>query len=149
MSRDTRGHFCNSVKEALSPSARQVSVPYLIKQDGFSTVTFSLTDHEGIVRWRSGPYPVEVPPVSTALAKTEQKLGDALVKWANMAEGSKKQHAQAMLEEMLMAWRSLNDRYQKREQMNRAELEDLLLKVQLITRQTEVLTTEISNPGAT
>ncbi|MCK4323446.1 MAG: hypothetical protein KAW89_02870, partial [Armatimonadetes bacterium] len=90
-----------------------------------------------------------VPPVSAALAKTEQKLGDALVKWAKMAEGSKKQHAQAMLEEMLMAWRSLNDRYQKREQMNRAELEHLLLEIQLITRQTEVLTTEISNPGAT
>ncbi len=149
MGRDKRGHSFDSVKQTLAAGTQQASVPYSIRQDGFSTVTFSLTDHEGIVRWRSGPYPVEVPPVSAALAETEQKLGDALVKWAKMAEGSKKQHAQAMLEEMLMAWRSLNDRYQKREQMNRAELEDLLLKVQLITRQTEVLTTEISNPGAT
>ncbi len=149
MGRDKRGHFFDAVKLTLAPGPQQAPVPYLIRQDGFSTVTFSLTDHEGIVRWRSGPYPVEVPPVSAALAETEQKLGDALVKWAKMAEGSKKQHAQAMLEEMLMAWRSLNDRYQKREQMKRVELEDLLLKVQLITKQTEVLTTEISNPGAT
>ncbi|MCK4324351.1 MAG: hypothetical protein KAW89_07465 [Armatimonadetes bacterium] len=150
MGRDKRGHFFNSIKcPVSSPFTEQVMVPYSVKQDGFGTVTFSLTDHEGIVRWRSGPYPVEVPPVSAALAETEQKLGDALVAWAKMAEGSQKQHAQAMLEELLMAWRSLNDRYQKREQMSRAELEDLLLKIQLITRQTEVLTTEISNPGAT
>ncbi len=149
MGRDKRGHFFNSVKQTLAATTQQASVPYLIKQDGFSTVTFSLTDHEGIVRWRSGPYPVEVPPVSAALAKTEQKLGDALVKWAKMAEGSQKQHTQAMLEEMLMAWRSLNDRYQKREQMNRAELEHLLLEVQLITGQTEALMREISNPGTT
>ncbi len=149
MGRDERGHFFNSVKQTLGATAQQASVPYLIKQDGFGTVTFSLTDHEGIVRWRSGPYPVEVPPVSAALAETEQKLGDALVKWAKMAEGSKKQHIQEMLEEMLMAWRSLNDRYQKREQMNRVELEDLLLEVEFITKQTEVLTTEISDPGAT
>jgi len=149
MGRDKRGHFFDSVKQTLAATTQQTSVPYLIKQDGFGTVTFSLTDHEGIVRWRSGPYPVEVPPVSAALAKTEQKLGDALVKWAKMAEGSKKQHTQAMLEEMLMAWRSLNDRYQKREQMSRAELEHLLLEVQLITGQTEVLITEISSPGTT
>jgi len=66
-----------------------------------------------------------------------------------MAEGSQKQHIQGMLEEVLMAWRTLNDRYQKRVQMSRAELEHLLLEIQLITKQTEVLTTEISNPGAT
>jgi len=149
MGRDKRGHFFDSVKQTLSPSARQVSVPYLIRQDGFSTVTFSLTDHEGIVRWRSGPYPVDIPAVSAALAEAEQELGDALVTWARMAEGSQKQHIQEMLEEMLMAWRSLNNRYQQREQMKRAELEHLLLEVQLITKQTETLTSQISNPGAT
>jgi len=66
-----------------------------------------------------------------------------------MPDSSNKQQMQGMLEEMLTAWRSLNDRYQKREQMNRAELEDLLLKVQLITKQTEALTSQISSPGAT
>ncbi len=149
MGRDKRGHFFGSVKETLTSSTQQVSVPYLIKQDGLSTITLSLTDHEGVVRWRSGPYPVEIPPVSMSLAEAEQKLGDALVAWAKMAEGSDKQHFQRMLEEMLMAWRSLNDRYQKREQMSRSELEQLLLEVQLITKQTETLTSKISQSGST
>jgi len=149
MGHDKRGHFFDSVKQTLAPTTQQTSVPYMIKQDGFGTVTFSLTDHEGLVRWRSGPYPVEIPPVSAALAEAEQKLGDSLVKWAKMPDSSDKQQMQGMLEEMLMAWRSLNDRYQKREQMNRAELEHLLLEVQLITKQTETLMSQISNPGAT
>ena len=147
--RDKRGHFFDSVKHTLAPGPQQASVPYLIKQDGFGTVTFSLTDHEGLVRWRSGPYPVEVPPVSAALAETEQKLGAALVKWAKMADGNQKQHIQGMLEEMLMAWRSLNDRYQQREQMKRAELEHLLLETQLISGRTEALVNQISSAGAT
>ncbi len=149
MGRDKRGHFFDSVKQTLATTTQQASVPYLIKQDGLGTVTFSLTDQEGIVRWRSGPYPVDIPAVSAALAEAEQKLGDALVAWAKMPDSSNKQHMQGMLEEMLTAWRSLNDRYQKREQMNRAELEQLLLEVQLITKQTEALMSQISNPGVT
>ncbi len=149
MGRDKRGHFFDSVKRTLAPGPQQASVPYLIKQDGFSTVTFSLTDNRGLVRWRSAPYPVKVPPVSTALAEAEQKLGDALVAWAKMPDSSNKEHMRGMLEEMLMAWRSLNGRYQKREQMNRSELEQLLLEVRLITKQTQALMSQISSSGAT
>jgi len=87
--------------------------------------------------------------VSAALTEAEQKLGDALVNWAKMPDSSNKEQIREMLEEMLMAWRSLNDRYQKREQMNRAELEQLLVEVQLITKQTETLKSQISSPGAT
>ena len=87
--------------------------------------------------------------MSAALTEAEQKLGDALVNWAKMPDSSNKEQIREMLEEMLMAWRSLNDRYQKREQMNRAELEQLLVEVQLITKQTETLKSQISSPGAT
>ena len=144
MGRDERAHHFDSVKQTLPADSPQLAVPYLIKQDGFNTVAFSLTDHEGTVRWRSSPYPVQIPPVSSALAQAEQKLGDALVSWAKMPEGISKQRVQKLLEEMLMGWQALHQRYQKRQQMQRTELETLLRQVQLISEQAQALMADIA-----
>ena len=144
MGRDKAGHFFTSVKEALGPAQEQTVVPYEVKQDGFSTVTFSLTDHEGVVRWRSAPYPVNVPAISAALHKAEQKLGRTLVAWARMPDGEEKQQIQTMLEDLLESWRYLGQRYQRREELVRPELESLLLQARLITVQTDALLAQIT-----
>ncbi len=145
MGRDKRGHFFKSIKCPISsPFAEQVMVPYSVKQDGFSTVTFSLTDHEGVVRWRSGPYPVNVPAISAALHEAEQKLGRTLVAWARMLDGDDKQLAQAVLEDLLESWRYLGQRYLGREELARPELVSLLLQARLITQRTDALLAEIT-----
>ena len=144
MSRDKRGHFFNSVKKELPSQIIQIPVPYSVKQDGFSTVIFSLTDHEGVVRWRSGPYPVNVPAISEALHQAEEKLGRTLVAWARMPDGDDKQLAQAVLEDLLESWRYLGQRYQGREELARPELESLLLQARLITQRTDALLAEIT-----
>ncbi len=149
MGRDKAGHFFGAVKQAMSGEPVQVAVPYSIKQDGFSTVAFSLTDHEGVIRWRSAPYPVNVPAVSETLQEAEQKLGQTLVAWVRMPDGEGKQQAQEMLEHLLGGWRYLGERYQSRDRMTRPELESLLLQVQLMTTQADMLLATIigEEPG--
>lgn len=139
MSRDKRGHFFDSVKETLGPEGAQMAVPYTVKQDGLSTVTFSLTDHEGVVRWRSAPYPVPVPPVSVALLQTETILGGALVNWAQLPAGPQKQALDRELNSLLKAWEHGHKRYQMRQQMTRGELAGLLAQARLIKQQTEMV----------
>ena len=150
MSRDKRGHFFKSIKcPVSSPFAGQVVVPYSVKQDGFSTVTFSLTDDEGVVRWRSGPYPVDTPAVSEALQQAEQELGKALVAWARLPDGEQKLQAEELLEDLLEGWRYLGERYQSRGRMTRSELQSLLLQAQLMGKQAQMLLGEMTRGGPT
>lgn len=145
MGRDKRGHYFDSVKQIIDESeVTQVAVPYMVKQDGRSTVTFSLTDHEGTVRWRSGPYPVSVPPVSLALREAETSLGEALVIWSQMPPGPAKQALDQQLASLLKAWQYLDKRYQQREQMTAAELEALLAQVTLIKQQAKLALEQIT-----
>jgi len=137
MGRDERGHYFDSVKQSVA-ATQQIAVPYSVKQDGLSTVTFSLTDHEGVVRWRSAPYPVAVPPVSAALKQAEAAIGDALVAWAQLPAGPDKQAYDKQLADLLTAWGYLDKRYQKREHMTASELEALLAQVELINQQAQL-----------
>lgn len=146
MGRDERGHYFDSIKETVAGGTTQIAVPYSVKQDGLSTVTFSLTDHEGVVRWRSAPYPVAVPPVSAALKHAEAAIGDALVAWAQLPAGPDKQAYDKQLADLLTAWGYLDKRYQKREQMTASELEGLLAQVELINQQAQ-LTRQQMTPG--
>ena len=139
MGRDSRGHFFDSVKETVGIEGTQIPVSYTVKQDGLSTVTFSLTDHEGVVPWRSSPYPVAVPPVSTALRQAETILGGVLVNWAQLPAGPLKQAMNKELGDLLKAWEHVHKRYELRERMTREELEGLLAQVKLIKQQTEVV----------
>ncbi len=139
MGRDKRGHYFDSVKQVIDQAeATQVAVPYIVKQDGLSTVTFSLTDLVGTVRWRSGPYPVSVPPVSLALRAAETALGKALVAWSQLPQGANKQVLDQQLGDLLKAWQHLDRRYQRREEMTAAELEGLLAQVEYVSQQTEL-----------
>ncbi len=144
MGRDKRGHFFNSVKKQLPPVSTQIPVPYSVKQEGLSTVTFSLTDHEGVVRWRSGPYPVNIPAVSQALQQAEQDLGEALVAWARLPDGHLKQQAQELLEHLLEGWRHLGERYQIRDRMTRYELQSLLLQAELMSKHAQMLLADMT-----
>jgi len=135
MGRDKAGHYFGSVKQSLGSEVTQVAVPYTVKQDGLSTVTFSLTDSEGVVRWRSGPYPVPAPPVSVALQEGETALGEALLAWAQLPAGEEKQVYDQQLNDLLAGWDYLDQRYQHREEMTPAELEALLAQVEFISQQ--------------
>ena len=146
MGRDKTGHYFGAVKETESFESLQVSVPYSVNQDGFSTVTFSLTDQEGIVRWRSGPYSVDVPPVAETLARAEQKMGRALLAWAAMPDSEAKQQAGDRLEDLLVSWRYLGQQYQNRNLMTRSEVESLLLQAKLILGHAEMLLSEMTTP---
>ncbi len=147
MSRDKRGHFFNSVKKEMPSQIIQIPVPYSVKQDDLSTVTFSLTDHDGVVCWRSGPYPVNVPAVSQALQQAEQDLGEALVAWARLPDGHPKQQTQKLLEHLLEGWRHLGERYQIRDRMTRSELQSLLLQTELMGEQAQMLLGDITGQG--
>ncbi len=144
MGRDEAGHYFGSVKQSLDSEVTQVAVPYTVKQDGLSTVTFSLTDSEGVVRWRSGPYPVPAPPVSVALQEGETALGEALLAWAQLPAGEEKQVYDHQLNDLLAGWDYLNQRYQRREEMTPAELQSLLTQAKLIKHQTELTLAEMA-----
>lgn len=140
MGRDKYGHFAGFTKFNLGAGAREtVSVPYSVYQDGFGTVTFSVTDETGKTTWRSAPYPIMTPEVSPTIATVEKALAAATRSWAALGDGEAKTALQLDLDNLTTQWRYLVSQYRDRTKLTRAELEALAQFADRLRTKAEML----------
>ena len=126
MGRDKHGDFFGVVKLNLPPGARESeNVTYKVMEDGFSTVTFALSDAIGKTVWRSAPYPVVTPAVEPQIAGIEQALAMAVKEWMALPDGAGKKAIRDDLDGLTVQWRYLVSQYRDRNKLERAQLEAL------------------------
>ncbi|MBU0606391.1 MAG: hypothetical protein KKI08_00840 [Armatimonadetes bacterium] len=144
MSRDKYGHFFGVTKVTVPPTGRiSQDVPYSIYQDGFSTVTYSLTDGTGKTVWRTAPYPVMTPEVAPNIAAVEKTLAAATRAWAMLPRGEAKTRLQGDLDALTVQWRYLIAQYRDRAKVSRTELEGLAQFADKLRGEAEMLENQI------
>ncbi len=144
MSRDSYGHFFGVTKVTVAAGGRTPqNVPYSVYQDGFATVTFSLSDVTGKTVWRSAPYPIITPEVAPNIAAVEKALGGATRAWAMLPKGEVKTRLQTDLDALTVQWRYLIAQYRNRAKMGQAELEALAQFANKLRGEAEVLQAQI------
>lgn len=140
MGRDKYGHFTGFTKFNLGAGAREtVNAPYSVYQDGFATVTFSMTDENGNTTWRSAPYPIMTPEVAPTIARVEKALAAATRSWAALPAGETKASLQPNLDNLNIQWRYLVAQYRDRAKLTRAELETLAQFADRLRTEAEML----------
>jgi hypothetical protein len=150
MSRDSYGHFFGVTKVNAPANGRITqNVPYSVYQDGFSTVTFSLTDATGKTVWRSAPYPTITPEVSPNIAAVEKTLAEATRAWAMLPKGEAKTKLQPDLDTLTVQWRYLIAQYRDRAKIGRTELEVLAQFADKLRGEAEMLQSQIKAATAT
>ena len=146
MSRDKYGHFFDSIKLDVPPGGTLTqAVPYTIKQDGFSHVTFSLTDETGETVMRSAPYPVLTPEVQPVLEQVEATLAAAMREWMLLPAGEGKDRLRADLDTLGVQWRHLVKAGEGRERMSEQALNELAAAAMRLQRDAAALKARISS----
>lgn len=144
MGRDKYGHYFGVTKiEVPAYSRQQLNMSYIVPQDGFSHVTFGLTDATGKTVWRSAPYPILTPEVAPNIAAVERTLAAATKLWTALPAGEAKTKLQGELEACTVQWRYLITQYRDRAKLSRAELEALAQFADKLRREAEMLENHI------
>jgi hypothetical protein len=144
MGRDKYGNSFGATKVAVPAGARlPQNVTYSILQDGFSTVTFSLTDASGATVWRSSPYAVLTPEVSPNIAAAEKVLAAATRDWMKLSDGAVKRALQTDLDALTVQWRYAITQYRDRARFSRQELEGLATFADKLRGEAEMLHKQI------
>jgi len=144
MSRDRYGHFFGATRMQVPAGGRlPQNVTYNILEDGFSTVTFALTDAAGKTVWRSSPYAVATPEVSPNIAAAEKALADATKAWMMLRDGAVKKALQTDLDGLTVQWRYLITQYRDRAKLSRQELEGMANFADKLRGEAEMLHKQI------
>lgn len=140
-----RGNSYSMTKIKINPGKGGiVQVPYTIRQDGFNTLQFSLTDAAGEVISRTPPYPVDLPAASAELANLESALSAGLRVWSMLDDTAYKTRAAREFDLLAARWQGLATRYRnERKGMSLAGLAELQHEIMALTSRAELLRLEI------
>ncbi|HEY3398962.1 MAG TPA: carbohydrate binding family 9 domain-containing protein [Armatimonadota bacterium] len=132
-----------TAKVKAGADASPFGLSYRVPGEGFSTVTFSLTDAKGNTAWRSAPYPLTVPPLSASLSALEKSLSQSASAWSRLP-APQKAALEPNLAETLTAWRALTQRaIGVKPGLSRGDYDNLLQQVQMLTQAAAALQAEV------
>jgi hypothetical protein len=107
---DRRDSYFGVVKKELGPGARnQVYIPYKVQRCNPDTLTLSVSDDKGKTVWRSGAFPVALPPVSNLLDGAMHELAAAWKAWAAVTSTAAKTTLKADLDKLQGEWSFLDE----------------------------------------
>jgi len=142
--RDRAGHFFGTTKFVAVPGARTpVEAPYEVTQDGAGSLLISVTDAQGQSVYRTAPFPLLIPPVTTELYAAESALVEASRQWLRVPDSPARDQLRGELDALTAERQELNDLVRQRTALSVAQLKEVERALQSLRERTEEVTVRL------
>jgi len=139
--RDRAGHFFGTSRFVALPGARTpVEASYEVTQDGEGSLLISVTDAQGQAVYRTAPFPLSTPPVSTELFAVESALAEASREWLRVPASPARDQLRKDLDALAGEREELNDLVRQRTSLSLAQLKEVERALSSLRGRVEELT---------
>jgi hypothetical protein len=142
--RDRAGHYFGTTKFVALPGARTpVEAPYEVTQDGEGDLVISVTDAKGQAVYRTAPFPLFLPPITTELFAVESALVEADRQWLRIPDSPAKDQLRKGLDALTDERNELDGLVRQRMSLSLAQLKEVERALGNLRGRVEELTTRL------